>query len=523
MWRFFFFLSLASSLAALEDDALFAMERVKGQSSLQSIYTSLDPTSVSQHFAFYELYPDTSLGKQALRHAWNLLNGGEKSDTAFPSMDIEPLIAHLNRPPESHNAPILSSSQLQVIGTLSRHLKNRGLKGYGLWDRKTLVTLKSDEIDLSRALLLAEIDEDTPETRQKIESYEAHIDLIALQILARLPDHPTPQDKIRIINDTIFGDMRFRFPPHSLSVKEIDVYTMLPSILDSRRGVCLGVSILYLCLAQRLDLSLEAITPPGHIYVRHVDPASGEILNIETTARGIDIPSERYLGLETRQLQRRTVREVVGLAFMNQAARFWHHEDSKTAVKLYEKAKVFLEDDYLLQMFLGFNYLFEGRTEEGVALLKKVQGVIPEHMIVADTVSEDYLAGYTDAAGLLAIFQEVDEKRASIQRKQKKLEEVVEKHPKFRQGLLHLAITHLQLGREKEALPFLLRYITLHPSDPVVNYYLSAIYLQRVNFREAWRYLKKAEVLVAASNHDPRALKDLRKELERACPEPPAI
>ena len=96
--------------------------------------------------------------------------------------------------------------------------------------------------------------------------------------------------------------MRFRFPPHSLHAKDIDIYTFLPSVLDGRRGVCLGVSILYLCLAQRLGLDLEIITPPGHIYVRYQSP-EGEMINIETTARGIDIPSERYLGMETRKLQ----------------------------------------------------------------------------------------------------------------------------------------------------------------------------------------------------------------------------
>ena len=101
-------------------------------------------------------------------------------------------------------------------------------------------------------------------------------------------------------------------------------------MLDSRRGVCLGVSILYLCLAQRLGVELEAITPPGHIYVRHVAP-DGEIVNIETTARGIDVPSEMYLGMETRKLQKRDIRQVIGLAFMNQAAVSWHRNDPENS------------------------------------------------------------------------------------------------------------------------------------------------------------------------------------------------
>lgn len=415
----------------------------------------------------------------------------------------------------------LQEDQLKTIENLGQHLKNRSLKGYGIWDRKLLESLSAGEIDLARALFLSEMEQDTPEARLKVRSYEAHVDLMALQILARLSDNSTPKEKIRAINDYIFGEMRFRFPPHSLYAKDIDIYTLLPSVLDSRRGVCLGVSILYLCLAQRLDLPLEAITPPGHIYVRYVDPETSEMINIETTARGIDMPSEVYLGIDTRRLPKRSLKEVIGLAFMNQASVGWHRKDFAATIKLYEMASHYLSsDDYLLNMFLGLNYLFAGHTKEGKALLKKIQGHHPDHMISGDTVSEDYLAGKTDSDAILAIYSEIDEKRSSILEKQKKLEEVAVKFPTFRQGLFHLAITHLQLGREKDALPLLERYILLDPNDPTANYYLAAIHYQRFNFVEAWKYLRQTEKIVFAQDHHPRALKDLRQDLQRSCPEP---
>jgi regulator of sirC expression with transglutaminase-like and TPR domain len=342
---------------------------------------------------------------------------------------------------------------------------------------------------------------------------------MALQILAKLAPNATQQEKIRAINDYIFSEMRFRFPPHSLHAKEIDIYTFLPSVLDSRRGVCLGVSILYLSLAQRLELNLEAISPPGHIYVRHVDP-NGEITNIETTARGIDVPCDMYLGLETKSLQKRDLRQVIGLAFMNQAAVSWQKNDAKTAVALYEKAKPFMGNDYLLNMFLGLNYLFVDKKEEGKALLKKVQGVIPGHAISADSVVDDYLAGLVEKEAIQTIYSEVNETRDSIFEKQKKLEEVVKKYPHFKQGVFHLAITWLQLGREKEALPILEKYVQMNPQDPTANYYLSAIHFQRHNFNKAWHYLVASEKIVHAKNHKPQALQKLRNALQRACPEP---
>ena len=487
--------------------------------SLTALYSTLDPTSVAQHFAFYELYPKTVEGKQALKVAWDLLSGGRSGsdpEMVLPTLDPKPIINFVNRSSQT-NFEMLTEEELAVIEKLSQHLGNRKLKGSHIWDQQALLSLPPEEIDLARGLMLVVMGGGA-DLKNKVRSYEASMDLMALQISARLTKEAGPLEKIRAINDYIFSEMRFRFPPHSLHAKDIDVYTFLPSVLDGRRGVCLGVSILYLCLAQRLGLELEAITPPGHIYVRHRS-SEGLITNIETTARGIDIPSERYLGIETKKLQTRTIKEVIGLAFMNQAAVSWHREDSKTAATLYEKAQPFLKEDYLLNMFLGFNYLFIGKIQEGKTLLKQVKGHIPEHAISADTITEDYLLGRADAEAIQAVYAEVDETRDSILKKQKKLEGVVQQFPHFRQAVFHLAVTYLQLGREKEALPLLEKYIEMNPEDPTVNYYIAAIQFQRKNFNKAWKFLKQSEAIVFPKDHQPRALKDLRKALLRSCPE----
>lgn len=487
-------------------------------SSLKALYATLDPTSVAQHFAFYELYPKTPEGKVSLQHAWELLSGGCVDcdpEMVLPTLDIQPIISLVNRTAQEES-PLLNDDQLAVIEKLSRHLGNRQLQGFGLWNQEEILQIPSAQIDLARALLIAEMGTST-ESRRKIQSYEASLDLMALQIAARLAPQAGPLDKIRAINDYIFSEMRFRFPPHSLYAKEIDVYTFLPSVLDSRRGVCLGVSILYLCLAQRLELSLQAITPPGHIYVRYVDP-EGNITNIETTARGIDVPSEHYLGIETRALQERSLSDVIGLAFMNQAAVSWHKEDPKTAVALYEKARPFFQDDYLLNLFLGFNYLFVGKEKEGRDLLKKIRNKVPDYAIMGDTIVEDYLSNHTNAEGIQAVFAEVNETRSSILEKQKRLEQIVAKYPRFRQGIFHLAITWMQLGREKEALPFLEKYSTLAPQDPTAHYYLAAIHFQRHHFNEAWKRLQMAEAVLKKKDHAPKALDELRRALQRQCP-----
>lgn len=486
--------------------------------SLSSLYATLDPTSVTQHFAFYELYPATAEGKQALAHAWELLSGSCAEcdpQIVFPAIDVQPIIALFHRSPQEET-PILSPSQLAVIDKLSSHLGNRSLQGFHEENPEHLLTLVPEEIDLARGLLLFELG---PLEMGKIQSYEALLDLMALQIAARLPVNATQKQKVVAINDYIFSEMQFRFPPHSLHAKDIDAYTLLPFVLDSRKGVCLGVSILYLSLAQRLRLSLESVTPPGHIYVRHV-AEDGEVINIETTARGINLPSEIFLGLETKSLQTRNIRQVIGLAFMNQAAVSWHRDEPLKAIELYETAQKFLGSDYLLNLFLGINYLIVGRDAEGKALLEKVRGVIPDHAIRPDTLSEDFLLGLADIQAIQAVFSEVDATRGSILRKRQKLEDVVARFPKFRQGILHLAITYLQLGREKEALPLLERCSLLDPQDPTVHYYLAAIHMQRHNYPESWQHLRAATSALEISQYKPYALEQLRKSLQRAHPEP---
>ena len=261
--------------------------------------------------------------------------------------------------------------------------------------------------------------------------------------------------------------MRFRFPPHSLYAKDIDLYTFLPSVLDSRKGVCLGVSILYICLAQRLDLSLEMITPPGHIYVRHCSPE--KTVNIETTARGIHVDSKEYLGIDTRSLQQRNIKDVIGLAHFNQASVYIQDEGFDKALEAYRKAELYLPDDMLLKELIGYNLLFLGHLEEGKKLLLEVHGHIPEYAVSPSILTADYLEGKTDVDGIKAIFQRVDTKRESVIAKREHLQKIVDEFPNFRTGWFQLAVTWLQLHRQGEALEALQNYHRLDPEDPTAE------------------------------------------------------
>lgn len=497
--------------------------QVKAISStkISTLYHSLDPQSVTQHLAFYQLYPETSEGQLALRDAWSLLTGRKESEWdgaiyTILNASVDAIVSIVNKQSDQ-SLKILSEETLAAIDKLAAKLPNRSLKGHGALTEEDVLKLPSEEVDLARGLFLTQLGS---EEIQKIRSYEAYIDLLALQILVHLPDQASPAMKIREINDFIFNDMGFRFPPHSSYSEDIDIYTFLPSVLDSRRGVCLGVSILYICLAQRLDLSLQMVTPPGHIYVRYRNNGSAEgEINIETTARGIDIPSEEYLSIETRALQERSVKDVIGLAHFNQASVYWGQEKYQEALSAYEKAHRYLPEDKLLMELMAYNYLFTGQEEAGRFLLEKVRNYIPPHAITGETIADDYMQGAVDADGIKALFSQGEESRESLIERRVALETILNKFPRFRSGIFMLAGIWLELHRQDETLATLERYLALEPNDPTVHYYLAELYAERLNYNKAWHHLRRVEALLKPYNHHPKVLVELIRALRTKSPE----
>jgi tetratricopeptide (TPR) repeat protein len=428
---------------------------------------------------------------------------------------IHALITLIDKQPDQAASQV-NEEAIFVINKAAATLENRKLKGHLAKTEADVLALAPEEIDLAHAIFLSQQDISTS-TLQAKRNYEAAIDLMALQIRARLPKAATPEQKIRTINDFIFHELGFRFPPHTLYVKEIDRYTFLSSVIDSRRGICLGVSVLYLAIAQRLGLPLEIVTPPGHIYVRY--RSKDKIINIETTARGIDVESSEYLSIDTFALQERNLKETVGLVHFNRAADDLRTGAFDKALKSYEKAKLYMGNDCLLDELMGTCSILNGNEEQGKKLLKKILEHSSPHTIGKSSTAEDYLNGKTDSEGLKTLFLHTDEDHKSILAKQKLLQEAISRKTDFRAGICALAMTWIQLHRLGEALELFEKYHALDPSDPKVEYYLAVIYSERYNYPKAWEHFKNAESITAAHGHYPKALKEFKNSLSQQCPE----
>lgn len=475
---------------------------ILGATALYTLFTTLDPSSVSQALAFYELYPDSPEGQLALERARHLL--GTRGD-------IRDLTKALHHGPGTKEP--LTENELTIIEELGSRLANRKLKGYQATTEEEVLKLSEHEIDLGKALILSQSEQGDAALAR---DYSARLDLMALQVLATLPRRPSPADKIAAINHFLFEEMHIKFPPQSTFAKDIDRYTFLASVMDDHLGVCLGVTTVYLALAQRLDLPLEIITPPGHIFVRYRE--GKKVINIETTARGVDMPSEVYLGVNTCRLQERNMKEVVGMTHVNQASVYLHGGKYDKAKLAYEKALPYMNDDPFVEELLAYTYLFEGEELRGRWLLEKVKDHLPDHAVAGRVLARDYLEGKVNLEGIKAVFTLVDQTRESLLEKKEQLESVLARYPEFRDGHLQLGITWVQLGRAKEALTAFENYHMLNDRDPQAAYYLAVLNGERHDYRKSWDYLVEAETIVAERFFSPKALQELREELCLNCP-----
>lgn len=488
---------------------LFCISSLFTQNKSKISFGRLDQNSLYKLFNFCKIYHAKKETQLAKKRILSLINKHRDKpldcniEIQMPAILIDQIVSILQK--HDNIEVCLKKKELDFISKITSHLHHNKLKGHYVWTKEEVKNLDSDDLDIARALLIFQYEDN----KQAIQRYECLLDFMALEILGHLKKDASDEEKIEMMNHYIFFEKGFRFPPHSMWTNSSEKFTFLSSVIDSNHGVCLGVSTLYLCLAQRLDLKLNIITPPGHIYLSY---EADETINIETTARGVHIDSSNYLNIGLKDLEKRTIKEVVGLNFMNAAAQNWESQEYQEAYDNYKKALLFIKDDPLLNSFIGFICLFLNKDKEALKYLKKANKEHP-HQIFNTSIVSDYLNKNASKEGIALLFEKTEESREALIIKKGKLEKLCKSHPKFLDARFSLAATLMQLQRPKEALEHLIAYETLEKNNPTVLYYITALLNQRFNTNEAKIYFKKLQILLEKHSHFPKEYKELKKAI----------
>jgi len=91
-----------------------------------------------------------------------------------------------------------------------------------------------------------------------------------------------------VLSELLFGPLGF-----VREVEETDLgFVLLPSVLERRRGSCVGLGTLFLALADVLGWSANGVMMPGHFYVRVREREQAR--NVELLRRGEPMPDAWY-------------------------------------------------------------------------------------------------------------------------------------------------------------------------------------------------------------------------------------
>jgi tetratricopeptide (TPR) repeat protein len=188
--------------------------------------------------------------------------------------------------------PKMTESTIQEAkGTLTLRDSATVIKSLEAKNIDKILILPDDQIDLATAVLL--ISQKTHRELYKsdidIQEYRHKVDEMASALFNRMGKEKSPEGMIRVMSHYI-EELNFSI---ASATEEDFKPSFLTFMLDEKRGDCLGLSILYLSIAERIGLSLFGVVAPGHAFVRYEDNVKR--INIETTNKGETARDDFYI------------------------------------------------------------------------------------------------------------------------------------------------------------------------------------------------------------------------------------
>jgi regulator of sirC expression with transglutaminase-like and TPR domain len=125
---------------------------------------------------------------------------------------------------------------------------------------------------------------------------EKQVQAIADKIKEAAAGSTSPAARIAACNKVLFQDYGFKTDPKAresvLSGDGSLDASLLHRVLERKQGVCLGLTTLYLVVAERAQLPIYAVHVPNHIFCRYEEGDAR--INIECTAGGVSMPNRAY-------------------------------------------------------------------------------------------------------------------------------------------------------------------------------------------------------------------------------------
>ena len=250
-----------------------------------------------------------------------------------------------------------------------------------------LARLPDEEIPLGKTLILASSLIGAELTGVPVDpaAVEKEITRLADSVRPALRDGSNPRRVIAALNRFLFVEEGFTY---DCVAGNPDNY-LLDRVMKNKRGNCLGLTALYLLLAERLSLPLHGVYVPSHCFVRYEN--AGVRINIETGEKGADRDDGRYsrdFGLMGERPYLRSLgrKEMIGVYLKSLGAAFSRKGMEDRALRLYREAAVFypgLPDAYFNA---GVSFHKRGLLDEAIAQYRRALELDPDLAVARDNI-----------------------------------------------------------------------------------------------------------------------------------------
>ncbi|OGX12001.1 MAG: hypothetical protein A2351_07780 [Omnitrophica bacterium RIFOXYB12_FULL_50_7] len=274
-----------------------------------------------------------------------------------------------------------------------------------------------------------------------VQAYLDQIDQMADRLRPLIAGNKSIKELLSLVNKHIFETYRFSPTEKKIVEEKPETDFFFNKVLDTKKGYCIGLSLIYLTLAERLDLPFYGVFLSKHIFIKYKHGSVS--FNIETTLKGRIVPDEYYI------------------------KEFSATQDTLKCMTKKETIAGFLYN-------LGVLYYTLERADEAIWILNKAVKGLPY---------------YADLHGALgSAYSLKKDKKAAIQ----EYEIAVSLDPKIKLVFFNLGLNYLEIGKEDKALAALERALELDPNNDETLSLVGALYLRKKRYREGLDRIGKA-------------------------------
>lgn len=152
-------------------------------------------------------------------------------------------------------------------------------------------TQAEQDIDLAKTVLLISRHRDPA---LDLAPLKAELDRLTDSVRTKLAKTSSPEEIVDAFTKTIHQEADYQFTDRvdAQGIPLDPAELFLHGMLKSKRGYCMNLSLLYLIIADRLDIPLFGVPLPNHFLVRY--ESGNTRINIETTDGGKILPDSFY-------------------------------------------------------------------------------------------------------------------------------------------------------------------------------------------------------------------------------------